>query len=316
MNDYWKRVNPYGIPLDADAVSFAVNKFMDNGRAADLMALVTQSPQIISSAQIVRILEEAPQTLGGQRHDNDLVMFQHHVEMLLAILDQRADVDEAQIARLEWLYFSVLRHSGRSLQTLHKVLSESPDFFVEVLNIVYRSSANTDSTEQNTDAESHQRFVTQAYQLLESWRAVPGMHNGTIDGAKLESWVAEVRRRAMEVGRINPCDACIGKVLAWAPIGDDGVWPAMPVRHVIEISRSEIIEGSIAGGVLNKRGVTARNPADGGALEKGDAAQYRAWSDALRYKSPRTSIALENIAKVFDDIADGQDQMLERASWS
>lgn len=313
--DYWKSLYPYGLPKTPEAIGFAIDKFMKYGRAADLMALVSQHPHTVSSDRIAEILREARHSLQGPLGNNELVMFQHHVELLLATLDTRDGVDEARIAELEWLYLPVLRHSGRSLKTLHKALCENPAFFVEVLKAIYPSSSDTGLNEQGVDEARHTRLVTQAYELLSSWHLLPGMCDGLVDGAKLEAWVAEARRQANQEGRIGPSDAYIGKILAWAPAGDDGIWPAVPVRKVIEISRSEIIERSIAGGILEKRGATARNPADGGNLEKGTAAQYRAWSEALRFKSPRTSLALENVARMFDGLAEGQDQLVERWSW-
>ena len=314
--DYWKNLNPYGLPGTPEAIDFAVRKLMEHGRADALMVAVAQNPQTVSSAQIIEILKEARHSLQRQQHDNDLVMFQHHLELLLATLDNRDDVDPARIAELEWLYLPVLRHSGRSLKALHNALSENPGFFVEVLKAVYGSgSEDRGSTEQAVDDEHHRQLVTQAFELLNSWHLLPGMCDGVVDGAKLEAWVAEARRQAAQEGRIDPCDAYIGKVLAWAPRGDDGIWPAAPVRKVIEISRSDVIERSISGGILETRGYGARNLADGGDREKNEAAQYRAWSEALRFKSPHTSLALENVARMFDGIAEGKDQLVERVSW-
>lgn len=315
-DDYWKTLHPYSIPSTAESIEFALEKLMSHGRAADVMTLVSQHPLSVSSGRIVEILREARHSLNGQSDNNQLMMFQHNLELLLAALEKRDDVDYARIAELEWLYFSLLRHSGRSLKALHKALAENPSFFVDVLKTVYRSSSDTGTTECAIEDERQQRLVTQAHQLLDSWHLLPGMCDGSIDAAKMEAWVAEARQQAAEIGRIGPCDAYIGKVLAWAPMGDDGIWPATPVRKLIDISRSEVIEQSIAGGILNKRGPTTRNPADGGNLEKHEAAQYRAWSEALRFKSPRTSLALANVANMFDDLAERQDQMVERASWS
>jgi hypothetical protein len=107
----------------------------------------------------------------------------------------------------------------------------------------------------------------------------------------------------------------IGRVLAYSPIGEDGVWPAEAVRNVIEISRSEVMQGAIASGVLNKRGATWRNPHDGGEPEWGLAKQYHDWAEALRFKSPRTSAAVEDIAKMFEDFARRHDQDTERLDW-
>jgi transcriptional regulator with XRE-family HTH domain len=313
--DYWKTLHPYCVPHTPEAIDLVIEKFMKYGRADALMALVSQHPETVSSIRILEILKEARHSLDGPPDNNDLMMFQYYLELLLATLDKRGDVDEARIAELEWLYLPLVRHSGRSPKTLHKAMSENPSFFMGFLKAVYRSSSDTGTTEQHADEESHERFVTQAYDLLQSWHLLPGMHDGFVDGAKLEAWVAEVRRQADEEGRLIPCDSYIGRVLARAPSGDDGIWPAAPIRKLIEISRSEVIEQSIAGGILDARGVTVRNPTDGGNLEKGDAAQYRAWSEALRFKSPRTSMALENVAKMFDGLAEGQDQLVERSSW-
>jgi hypothetical protein len=203
-----------------------------------------------------------------------------------------------------------------SVATLHKSLSESPTFFVEVLKTVYRSSLEADAAEKETDEdERHKRLVTQAYELLNSWHDIPGIHNGVIDGAKLESWVVEARRLANEAGRIGPCDVYIGKVLARAPNGDDGIWPAAAVRNVIEISRSEVIERNIASGVLDRRGVTFRNPDAGGEQEWDLVKQYRTASEALRFKAPRTSAALEGIAQMFEGFAKRHDQDVERSNW-
>ena len=154
-----------------------------------------------------------------------------------------------------------------------------------------------------------------ASELLQAWHFIPGMTNGVIDAAKLEAWVSETRRLAEAAGRIGPCDVYIGRVLAYAPIGDDGVWPAAAVRNVLEQSASEVIERNIASGLLDRQGVTVRNPGDGGEREWQLVGQYRAWSEALRFKAQRTSAALENIAKTFKDIAQRHDRDVERSDW-
>jgi hypothetical protein len=67
-------------------------------------------------------------------------------------------------------------------------------------------------------------------------------------------------------------DYCIGQVLAHAPRDSEGIWPAVPVRDLIEITRSSDLEQGLHVGVHNSRGVTSRAPNDGGAQER-DLAQ-------------------------------------------
>ena len=57
--------------------------------------------------------------------------------------------------------------------------------------------------------------------------------------------------------------------------GDDRVWPATPVRDVIEETKSNELETGILIGLANRRGVTVRMPDDGGGQEWALAARYR-----------------------------------------
>ena len=65
-------------------------------------------------------------------------------------------------------------------------------------------------------------------------------------------------------GRAAIGDQMIGQVLAHAPADEDGTWPCLPVRELIEFTRSKDLEVGIQTGVYNMRGVTTRSPTDGG----------------------------------------------------
>lgn len=315
-DEYWKHVNPYSVPQTPEDTATAIDKLMKQKRADAVLGIITRKPRHVPSAKIVEILRGAVHTLGPRPDNNDVVMLQYHLEELLTELDERGDVDDTTIGRLEWQYLPLLMHSKRPPRALHKGLSESPSFFLEVLKTVYRSSTEPETPVQPADdAGPQQQTATQAYELLQSWHTIPGKDNAVIDAAKLEAWVSEVRRLAHEAGRIGPCDVFIGRMLAYAPIGDDGIWPAAAVRNVIESSGSDVIERNIGSGLLDKRGVTVRNPDAGGEPEWQLAKQYRGWSEALRSKAPHTSAALRDIAEMFEGFAQRHDQDVERSSW-
>jgi transcriptional regulator with XRE-family HTH domain len=313
---YWKQLSPYRVPQTREDIAITIERLMQQNRAADLLSLVSRQPEGIASATLVQILRDAIHVFDKEPHSNDVQMFQYHLEKILTEFDRRGDVDVKTIAQLEWQYLPLMRHSKRSSKTLHRSLSETPSFFVEVLKAIYRAKTETEVSAETTEDDPLKRqMVRQAYELLQSWHRVPGMENGVIDAAKLEAWVAETRRLADEADRIGPCDVYIGKLLAYAPKGEDGIWPHEAVRGIIETSRSEVIERNIASGILDRRGVTMRNPGDGGEQEWSLAKQYRDWSEALRFKSPRTSAALEGVAKMFEDFARRHDEDTERSNW-
>src|SRR5690606_12557522 len=111
-----------------------------------------------------------------------------------------------------------------------------------------------------------------AHRLLDLFDRLPGTREDrTIDGAALEQWIKEARILAKEAGRQDIADGRIGKMLSASPMGADGNWPAEPVREVVDLFRSKpMIEGFQAG-KYNRRGVTTRNPRDGGELERREA---------------------------------------------
>ena len=83
-----------------------------------------------------RILDAAASTSGD--HDSPTGDFGSSAGFLLDFL-VRADYDPARVARLEWRLMPALHHRERSPATLHRLLAEDPDFFVEVVSLVYRA---------------------------------------------------------------------------------------------------------------------------------------------------------------------------------
>src|SRR5262249_44741754 len=148
------------------------------------------------------------------------------------------------------------------------------------------------------DYQTKKSMAGQAWTLLRSWSHLPGlMPDGKVNGEELEKWVKAARILCARADRGPIGDQAIGQMMAHAPADDDGIWPCLPVREVIEITRSADLETGIHTGVINKRGVTTRLPTDGGSQERGLAAQYHAWSDKTRLEFPRTSALLAKIAK-------------------
>src|SRR5690606_38744002 len=73
------------------------------------------------------------------------------------------------------------------------------------------------------------------YHMLESLRRIPGHDDlGELTADRLAQWISTVRRSCAELSRSDIADLWIGKLLAHAPVGHDGIWPCEPVRQVME----------------------------------------------------------------------------------
>ena len=115
--------------------------------------------------------------------------------------------------------------------------------------------------------------------------------------------------------RLSVADQHIGSVLAHAPADAAGVWPDVPVRNLVEITRSKDLETGLVIGRRNSRGVTSRSMTDGGAQDRDLAKIYREWSRATELQWPRTSALLERIAKSYEHGGRTHDEDVERHQW-
>lgn len=317
---YWKRI--WGLWMDdggVDDVAFMANKLIGAGRARAALHFVGRNlKKGLPSDLLVRVLQNAvrePWDTSTGDH-NDTSMFQHHVAEILKFLDS-AGISDDEMLQLEWAYLPVLEYSERPAKVLINALSERPSFFIEVLTAVFKPSEDSGIVDPPPAAPEHAKAVaSRAYSLLHLWNRVPGtMPDGRIDGAILESWVKEARKLAATLGRADIADEKIGEALAASPVDADGIWPAVPIREVIEITRSRELETGLEIGLLNRRGMTSRSPGDGGALERELVARYRGYSKATALEWPRTSATLERIAKSYEEDARRHDENAARREW-
>jgi hypothetical protein len=315
---YWKRCNVYWVQGNVDDLTFAIEKLIDVGRARQAIHIIGREIESSFPADLLlRTLNETVKELTSPENGNDASMFQHHVINIFKKLDDMEGIPEDRKAHLEWAFLPLFRFTDRPPVTLHKALATSPKFFVDVLCVLYRPTEDSGVIEPPPDAPERARAIaSQAYDLLRSWRRLPGMTNDSIlDAVALEEWVKEVRILCAQVGRSEIGDHHIGQILSAAPPAADGIWPAVPVRDIIEITRSRELERGIMSGVYNSRGVTTRGLTDGGIQERELAKRYHAFARETSLKWPRTSAVLENIATGYEEEGRRFDEDAERNQW-
>ena len=122
----------------------------------------------------------------------------YEIDRIFDVIDTRNDLDQANRINLEWLYLPLLDTYGtnRTPKILHKALAENPEFFVDILKWVYKSK-NKQEQEENISDEVIRNRAKQAYQLLHSWKEIPGVGpDNSIDEIKLREWINAVRTLA------------------------------------------------------------------------------------------------------------------------
>lgn len=301
---YWLGMNPWRVqPEDADR---ATRELLARDRpwtAVDLLAAVTHREEQESSVtpQIVRDVFDAALTSESAEIENNQSLG-YELGKLLDYLEAE-DVDLEQLAGYEFAFFRLLE-DHRAPRALFKAMSHEPGLFVDLVKRVYRGK--NEQRRQLGDREEAQAH--HAWWVLHGWNEVPGRRDdGTIDSEHLKRWVAEARNAFAESDRADIGDEQLGQLLAYSPTGIDGIWPAEPVREVIEAVGSTSIESGLHVGVFNSRGVTTRGPYDGGQQERDLALRYRGWAKQAAPNWRRTSRVLRGLADEYERDAQRED---------
>ncbi len=278
-----------------DELEFLVNSLLEARRPRSAFHAAYLNWKNLSSESIVRLLE----AISSIDEPKISVPQGYYIEDAFKCLDEKADIDRGRIARLEFSLSPALVHGKRGPSALYEELGRDPKLFVQMISYMYcRDDDGADPEEwkiANPDAAKNIAHLCHA--LLDYWHRLPGLLvDGTIDATVLKEWVAQSRRLCQEHGRKTIGDIIIGQHLAYAPVDDDGAWPCVPVREIIEESDTENIRRGLQTGVHNKRGVTTRGRFEGGAQERAIAEKYDDYAKAVEAKWPRTASILIEIA--------------------
>jgi hypothetical protein len=208
---------------------------------------------------------------------------------------------EGIVARNEYRFSRLLEHH-REPAVLNRLLATQPEIFVDLVKLAYRRKHQT--RRELTEPQRDQ--ATLAWWFLHEWKGFPGRReDGSLDAQVMADWVKTARLALSEADRSDIGDELIGEAFAYSPVGDDGAWPAEPLRDLLEVIGSRELENGIVLGKLNSRGFTTRNVYEGGHQERQIAQQYREWSKITRTRWPRT-------ARILRDLADSYERQARR----
>jgi hypothetical protein len=293
---YWSCVPIFGLPSREDSERAALN-LIEHGRphvAIDFIALYSEEEgPAVSSAVIAQALESLLDVLQETKPDLSSIGFD--ITRLIRRLADSGEVDESRVASLEWAYLLVINNYGGPT-VLYRELSRNPDFFAEVVSLVYRGK--DEERREATEEEAARAML--GYELLHSWHRGPACgEDGSLDGEALRVWIEGARRSLQERRRGVIGDQTIGGALVYTPPDPDGAWPHSAVRDMIEDLGSEELERGIVTGVYNSRGVYMKSPTEGGRQEREIAERYQGYANRVADRWPRTAAMLRRIAGIY-----------------
>jgi transcriptional regulator with XRE-family HTH domain len=309
---YWER-NPWTVsePTE-DNVKYAVTKLLQYKRPfqACFVIELAKDKVKLDVGLAIRVLKQSYTERLPDFSINDLKAHRHYVIDFIRGLQESVNngtkEQQDEVGAIEWNFLSLLDDHHGSPKILHRWLSEKPDFFVNILDLVYRREGENVIKELTEDENNK---IKNAQKLLYSWGKIPGFDNNQYDSDKLLSWIRESRKLAKEKQHSEMCDLQIGQLLAHAEGVDpsDNAWPPIQIRDAIEEVNTEQLTSGFETGKFNLRGVTTRSMSDGGNQERELARQYRRWADSCKVEWPTTAASLIRMAESYERYAVRED---------
>ncbi|MGV2967167.1 hypothetical protein [Paenibacillus sp. AGC30] len=301
---YWSIVSP--LSIEVEDLETAVDMYLHFElpfSAIDLLALRK------SCAKPNQIVEALTKLLGVsnighlQSHSSP-----YQISELLSTLENCKEIDDGIIASLEWAYLPILERFNHAPKFLHRELSRNPDFFVEVLSLVY----NAEDGESKEVSSEDRRRASQGEDLLKSWRTLPGSRgDNSINKQELLDWVSNSLQATLDSGRGEYGAMYIGEVLSASILGEDGGWPHEAVRDVIEQFSDINIESAFTREVYNSRDFVTKQVYEGGLQEMKLADRYNEYARISGVRWPRTTAILRSIADRYIREAQHEDMSAE-----
>lgn len=219
---------------------------------------------------------------------------QEAVQELFAMIYETQRISDQWLARLEWAFLPA--HSTRcSPRGLSRLILHHPAFYMRLLAGIYGDDEGRQLTEESDYA------IKRIVAVLLHIRHCPGeTSDDSIDAEAMRRWIRTADELAGQWGYGEIHRDYLGRMLAWAPAGTDGLWPAEPIRDWLEEQTDSVVIHAMAAGRWNQRGAHWDSA---GREERKLARDYQEAADTLCIRWPRTAEMLREIASMYSQDA-------------
>ena len=299
---YWQkvRVNPYQSPGD---LLFAIDKLLEASRpraAIDCLHSRLHGKLPLDSERTVRALLDAVSTT-----ESATSMDSYHITELIKALQDDTQTDQDNLSRVEWAYLLLLdRDSGDAKPRLLETrLATHPEFFCEVIRLIYRSK-NEEERDEEPD-EQREAIASNAWRLLHEWKRPPGLQqDGSFSVQDFEAWLESVKKQCAESGHLEVATIKIGEVLFYCPADPLGLWIVQAAASVLNARDADEMRSSFRTEIFNSRGAHYVDSTGKPELEL--ATQWREKADAVE------NAGFTRLAATLRELADSYDREAER----
>ena len=226
-------------------------------------------------------------------------MWSYYINRVFKWLQKDSTPDNLEkLSHYEWAYYPVLSHEGKA-NALEYKLSSSPEIFLSVLSLVYKSDKelNDENTLEDVN-EVKKNLSHNAWSVLYNWRWIPGKQlDGYFDPEAFASWIDSVKLLSAQEGRYDIAMQNVGHVLYYAPESHDGFFIHKAVAATLDKQENEQMRIGYSTEAFNARGVYNYDPS---GQQEDELA--RKW---IERAESAESIGFAQFGKTLRDIAQG-----------
>jgi hypothetical protein len=293
---YWAMTQPDSYVHNDDInFTFVLGRLLDAKRPRTALQYCQYSLKRVEATLLYALLQQfmTGQEPAGPRLDS------WHLGKMLEQLEKSSAIEKMALIQLEFGLFPALGHGqeARAL-ALYTGLMTEPALFTELICFLYKPE-HKDRDEPITDATRAAAKI--AWSVLHACTRQPGTQlDGRIDHDAFTQFIEEARELCRQADRLTMSEQTLGQILAHAPPDEDGAWPFLPARDILDRPEMEEMRRGFAIGTHNKRGVTSRSPWDGGDQERDLSVDYQRQAERIQYSHPNLAAKLDEIAKSYE----------------
>lgn len=299
-SEYWVRTNANPYHTDGD-IGAAIDKLIEYGRphaAINCLHRMLYSKHMLDKIRSVKALLAA---VSSPEPSNS--MDTYHIVAIIKALQDDSGTDPDDIFRVEWAYLPLLdQHSDVSPKLLENRLASDPEFFCEVIRLIYRSKKEDKSEKESSEKENS--IATNAWRLLHEMRIPPGMQpDNVFSREQFTKWLEYIKESCAESGHLEVALSHTGQILIHCPPDPDGLWIHRVAADALNDKNAEEMRNGFSIGIFNSRGAHIVDPT--GKAERELAEQYRLKAKDIEDAGyHRFAVTLRSLAESYDRVAD------------
>lgn len=294
---YWEHIDVFR--LDKKYINYQgyfIDQLLKHERPFSA-ARFTIYTEYYDTDQIIRILSECAK-LQEHSEKNGMTLrslTQHGILGLFEKLYADKSIDVERLVKLEIIFFQYFKNM-MTPKGLTKYFQEHPMEYVAAISQVYKD--DLDTPQKKTELSHDQ--IGRYYDIIQSFTAIPGCNEELVSEEVFRDWVSSAQAYADAVNYRCAFGICLGRLLSFAPSGDDGIFPHEIVRNYFEENQNSVVIDHFVLGKLSQRGVYC---ATAGMEEKKMAEKYQSSAEALGIFYPQTAAILRKIANYYEQEA-------------